>query len=185
MIRNFASRGASNASRTLHSLARAATPASRALSTAARPFAQRAAARAPLGAAASTVAPRALARAFAPHMQRAARAFASSGSDVTIEVPSLGDSITSGTIQTMLVQAGDAVSADQDLLEIETDKITVPIRAPEAGVINEFLVAEGDDVTVGQKVSDVWADGTRSRRSKGSPTLTRARAVAPPRRLWS
>ncbi|MDH3213087.1 MAG: 2-oxoglutarate dehydrogenase complex dihydrolipoyllysine-residue succinyltransferase [Myxococcales bacterium] len=66
-----------------------------------------------------------------------------------IVVPELGESITEATVLTWLVKAGDAVAADQPLVELETDKATLEIGAPKAGVIGELLVAEGEDVSVG------------------------------------
>jgi 2-oxoglutarate dehydrogenase E2 component (dihydrolipoamide succinyltransferase) len=68
---------------------------------------------------------------------------------VDIVVPQLGESVTEGTVATWLVQVGAAVTADQPLVELETDKATLEIVAPKAGVLSEILVAEGEDVLVG------------------------------------
>jgi 2-oxoglutarate dehydrogenase E2 component (dihydrolipoamide succinyltransferase) len=68
---------------------------------------------------------------------------------IDILVPDLGESITEGTVATWLKEPGDPVAADEPLLELETDKATLEIPAPTAGVLSEILVQEGEDVEVG------------------------------------
>jgi 2-oxoglutarate dehydrogenase E2 component (dihydrolipoamide succinyltransferase) len=68
---------------------------------------------------------------------------------IDIVVPHLGESITEGTVATWLKEPGDQVAADEPLLELETDKATLEIPAPAAGVLSEILVQEGEDVEVG------------------------------------
>jgi hypothetical protein len=55
---------------------------------------------------------------------------------LTIVVPSMGDSISEGTICAVLRQAGEAVEEDEVIAQIETDKVTVDVRAPKMGVIH-------------------------------------------------
>jgi 2-oxoglutarate dehydrogenase E2 component (dihydrolipoamide succinyltransferase) len=83
---------------------------------------------------------------------RASRAAAAAA---TVEVPAMGDSITEGAIAAVLKQPGDAVAVDEVIAQIETDKVTIDVRAPVAGVVAEVLVAEGDTVVVGQGVCRV------------------------------
>ncbi len=66
-----------------------------------------------------------------------------------IKVPTLGESVTEATIGQWFKQPGDAVSADEPLVELETDKVTIEVPAPSAGTMGEQLVAEGDTVEVG------------------------------------
>ncbi len=66
-----------------------------------------------------------------------------------IKVPSLGEGIEGGDIQTIYVSVGDNIELDQGLLELETGKATVDIPAPEAGKVTEILVNEGDKIKVG------------------------------------
>mmetsp|Transcript_35714 Transcript_35714/g.77712 ORF Transcript_35714/g.77712 Transcript_35714/m.77712 type:complete len:457 (+) Transcript_35714:90-1460(+) len=73
----------------------------------------------------------------------------------TIEVPPMGDSITEGSIATIEKAAGDSVAEDEVVVQVETDKVTIDIRSPGAGVIEEILVAEEDTVVVGQAVAKV------------------------------
>jgi 2-oxoglutarate dehydrogenase E2 component (dihydrolipoamide succinyltransferase) len=68
---------------------------------------------------------------------------------IDILVPDLGESITEGTVATWLKEPGDQVAADEPLLELETDKATLEIPAPSAGILSEILVQEGEDVEVG------------------------------------
>lgn len=74
-----------------------------------------------------------------------------------ITLPALGENIDSGDVLSLLVSEGDTVSKDQDLLEIETDKATMPVPSPEAGTITKILVAEGDTVEVGAPIFEIEA----------------------------
>src|SRR5690625_2064847 len=68
---------------------------------------------------------------------------------IDIQVPTLGESVTEATVAKWLKKKGDAVAADEPLVELETDKVTLEVNAPEAGVLTEILVEEGEDVEVG------------------------------------
>ena len=65
-----------------------------------------------------------------------------------IRVPTLGESVTEATVGTWLVKEGDKVSADDPLVELETDKVSVNVPAPAAGVISKISAKEGDTVEV-------------------------------------
>jgi 2-oxoglutarate dehydrogenase E2 component (dihydrolipoamide succinyltransferase) len=103
---------------------------------------------------------------------------------VDIVVPQLGESVTEGTVAAWLVQPGDAVAADQPLVELETDKATLEIVAPKAGVLAEVLVPEGEDVLVGAVLGRIEEGAAPSRepdRAAGAPTTLPERAeTAPP-----
>jgi len=73
---------------------------------------------------------------------------ASSGT-TDIKVPPVGESITEAIVVEWLVPVGTAVKADQDLVTLETDKITVNVPSPAAGVLSEQLVKAGDTVSIG------------------------------------
>jgi len=70
----------------------------------------------------------------------------------TIEVPSMGDSITEGTIVDLPVAPGDYVRADDVVVTLETDKVSVDVRAPEAGSIVEIMNEVDDIVQVGDNL---------------------------------
>lgn len=77
--------------------------------------------------------------------------------DIKIEVPSMGDSISEGTVATVAKQPGDSVGTDDIVLQIETDKVTVDVRytTGKPGKLKEMLVKEEDTVAVGQEVAVV------------------------------
>ena len=64
-------------------------------------------------------------------------------------VPTLGESITEATVSKWLKKIGESFEVDEPLVEIETDKITVEVPAPSAGVLSEIKVKEGKDVNIG------------------------------------
>ena len=66
-----------------------------------------------------------------------------------IKVPTLGESVTTATVARWLKQAGQAVAADEPLVELETDKVTVEVNAPSAGTLGAIHAAEGAEVEVG------------------------------------
>ncbi len=67
-----------------------------------------------------------------------------------IKVPSLGESVTTATIARWMKHEGDPVAADEPLVELETDKVTVEVNAPAAGVLTSISAQEGDEVEVGR-----------------------------------
>jgi len=93
---------------------------------------------------------------------------------IDILVPSLGESVTEGTVSLWLKKAGDAVAADETLLELETDKATLEIPAPAAGVLTEILVPEGEDVEIGALLGRIEA-GTAAAVAKPAPEAPAAR----------
>jgi pyruvate dehydrogenase E2 component (dihydrolipoamide acetyltransferase) len=87
-----------------------------------------------------------------------------------IKLPSLGENIDSAGVLSILVKEGDVVAKDQDLLEIETDKATMPIPSPQAGTIAKVLVGEGDTISIGQAIFEIEADGKESKaKTKATP----------------
>ncbi len=73
-----------------------------------------------------------------------------------IKVPTLGESVTTATVARWMKQAGEAVAADEPLVELETDKVTVEVSAPSAGVLS-ITVPEGGEVEVGAVLGMVEA----------------------------
>ena len=84
-------------------------------------------------------------------------ASASGGSAVNIDVPNVGESVSEVTIASWMKQPGDAVAKDEAIVELETDKAAQELVAPEAGVMGEHLVAEGDVAKVGQTIATLLA----------------------------
>jgi len=76
-----------------------------------------------------------------------------------VKVPALGESITEGTLAQWLKKAGETVAADEPIASLETDKVTVEVPAPAAGVLSETLVNEGDSVEVGAVIARIEESG--------------------------
>ena len=72
-----------------------------------------------------------------------------------VQVPALGESITEGTLAQWLKKPGEAVAADEPIASLETDKVTVEVPSPVAGVLAETLVNEGDTVAVGALIARI------------------------------
>ena len=68
---------------------------------------------------------------------------------IELIVPTLGESITEATVSKWLKKVGESFEVDEPLVEIETDKITVEVPAPSAGVLSKITVQEGKDVNIG------------------------------------
>ena len=74
-----------------------------------------------------------------------------------IKVPTLGESVTEATIGKWVKKVGDAIAADEPLVELETDKVTVEVPAPAAGTLAEIIVKEGETVGVGALLGSISA----------------------------
>ena len=74
---------------------------------------------------------------------------------VEIRVPSLGESVTEATVAKWFKQIGDPVEADEPLVELETDKVTLEFNAPASGVLAEIAVEEGGEVEVGALLGSI------------------------------
>ena len=76
-----------------------------------------------------------------------------------IKVPTLGESVTTATVARWMKQPGEAVAADEPLVELETDKVTVEVGAPAAGTMGEIIAAAGAEVGVGAVLGLVLEGG--------------------------
>ncbi|GAB5033799.1 dihydrolipoamide succinyltransferase [Nannochloropsis oceanica] len=110
--------------------------------------------------------------------QFAVRAFSTpDGSNFLLNVPSMGDSITEGTIVNWQKREGDWVNADDVIVVLETDKVSVDVRAPRAGIVKEVIGAEGDTVGVGSPLAKI---DTSAAKPEGASPEAVASAPAPP-----
>lgn len=99
---------------------------------------------------------------------------------ITVELPSLGESVVEGTITKWLVKEGDAVTQDQPLVEVTTDKVDAEIPAPSPGVIEKILVAEGETVAVGAALATIEvgaAAASKPAKAKAAPAAAAAPAA--------
>src|SRR4051812_42387379 len=104
---------------------------------------------------------------------------------IDIKVPTLGESVTSATVARWLKKAGENVSADEPLVELETDKVTVEVPAPGAGVL-AVQAQEGAEVAVGAVLGTVEAGGAAQAPAPapklGAPAAMPSAGVNPPPR---
>ncbi len=96
-----------------------------------------------------------------------------------IKVPTLGESVTSATVARWLKKAGEQVAADEPVVELETDKVTVEVNAPSAGVMEEPAVAEGAEVEVGTVLGTI-GEGSGSAPKPAPSTPASSTAPAKP-----
>ncbi len=84
---------------------------------------------------------------------------AAAAATVDVMVPTLGESVTEATVSTWFKQVGDTVAADEMLCELETDKVSVEVPAPAAGVLTEIVAAEGTTVDATAKLAVLSSGG--------------------------
>jgi 2-oxoglutarate dehydrogenase E2 component (dihydrolipoamide succinyltransferase) len=89
---------------------------------------------------------------------------------VDITIPALGESITEATVLRWLKTAGEAVERDEIIVEIETDKATMELVAPESGVLSEILKGEGETVQIGETIGRVTPGGEARPRPSAPPS---------------
>jgi len=100
-----------------------------------------------------------------------------------ILVPTLGESVSTATVARWLKQAGDAVAADEPLVELETDKVTVEVNAPSAGVVESITAAEGTEVEPGAVLGVIGAGaagGTKPANGAAATAVATSPAAQPP-----
>ena len=95
-----------------------------------------------------------------------------------VQVPALGESITEGTLAQWLKQPGEAVAADEPIASLETDKVSVEVPSPIAGVLTEQLVQEGDTVAVGAAIARIDQGATASAAPAAVPAQNPAQEAA-------
>src|SRR5436190_8262008 len=86
-----------------------------------------------------------------------------------IRVPTLGESVTEATIGKWFKRPGDAVAADEPVVELETDKVTIEVPAPAAGVLAEIVVKDGETVAVGALLGQI-KEGAGAPAAAAKPT---------------
>ncbi|KXV14199.1 dihydrolipoamide succinyltransferase [Acetobacter malorum] len=99
---------------------------------------------------------------------------------VEIKVPTLGESVTTATVAKWLKKAGDTVAADEPIVELETDKVSVEVPAPQAGVLGSEVAKVGDEVEVGALLTTLepGAAGAAKPAAKAAPAEKKAAPAA-------
>ena len=100
---------------------------------------------------------------------------------IEVRVPTLGESVSEATIATWFKKPGDTVAADEMLCELETDKVTVEVPAPSAGVLSEIIAPEGETVGVNALLAIITeGDGAAAAPAKAEkPAAEKPAAEAP------
>ncbi|HXV57850.1 MAG TPA: biotin/lipoyl-containing protein, partial [Gaiellaceae bacterium] len=101
------------------------------------------------------------------------------GTVVDVVMPQMGVSVSEGTITKWAKSEGEAVEADETLLEISTDKVDTEVPSPASGVVQQILVQEGETVEVGTKIAVIAPEGAAAPAEEAPPAET-APAEAPP-----
>jgi 2-oxoglutarate dehydrogenase E2 component (dihydrolipoamide succinyltransferase) len=96
-----------------------------------------------------------------------------------IRVPSLGESVTEATIGKWFKRPGEAVAVDEPLVELETDKVTIEVPAPAAGVLGEIAAKDGDTVAVGALLGQITDGAAAARPAAAAAAAAPAKAAAP------
>ena len=96
-----------------------------------------------------------------------------------IRVPTLGESVSEATIGKWFKKPGDAVKADEPLVELETDKVTLEVNAPSSGVLAEIVAKDGETVGVGALLGSIAAAGASPAPTQKDAPAPKAAAPAP------
>ncbi len=91
-------------------------------------------------------------------------------------VPTLGESVTEATVSKWLKQVGDSVKADEPVVELETDKVSVSVPSPETGVLSEIKIQAGNTVNVGTVLGSI---GAKSAEAAKKESIKASESVKP------
>jgi 2-oxoglutarate dehydrogenase E2 component (dihydrolipoamide succinyltransferase) len=97
-----------------------------------------------------------------------------------IRVPTLGESISEATVGKWFKKTGDSVSADEPLVELETDKVTLEVNAPSTGVLSEIAAATGQTVAIGALLGQLSAGAAAPAAAAAPGGATKAAPAATP-----
>src|SRR5438128_4507750 len=98
-----------------------------------------------------------------------------------IRVPALGESVTEATIGRWFKHPGEAVAVDEPVVELETDKVTIEVPAPAAGVLSNISAKDGETVAVGALLGHIQEGAKAAPATKpAAPEQPAPQAVSPP-----
>ncbi|MGR9277012.1 2-oxoglutarate dehydrogenase complex dihydrolipoyllysine-residue succinyltransferase [Rhizobium leguminosarum] len=95
-----------------------------------------------------------------------------------IRVPTLGESVSEATVGTWFKKVGDAIKADEPILELETDKVTIEVPAPASGTLSEIVVAAGETVGLGALLGQI-AEGAAAAAAPAAAAPAQPAPAAP------
>ena len=97
---------------------------------------------------------------------------------IDVKVPQLSESVAEATLVSWHKQEGQAVARDENLIDIETDKVVLELPAPEAGVLVKILKGNGETVVAGEVIAQLDTEA-KAEKSPPSPPLPKGGASAP------
>src|ERR1700741_333917 len=97
-----------------------------------------------------------------------------------IRVPTLGESVTEATIGRWFKHPGDSVAVDEPVVELETDKVTIEVPSPAAGVLSEILVKDGETVAPGALLGQIKEGAAAPAKAAAAPAATSPPPAPPP-----
>jgi len=98
-----------------------------------------------------------------------------------IVVPTLGESVSEATVAQWLKKEGEAVKADEPIVELETDKVTLEVGAPSDGVIAKITVGEGETVEVGALLGEMGGEGSAANDTPAAASVAKEEAPQVPK----
>jgi 2-oxoglutarate dehydrogenase E2 component (dihydrolipoamide succinyltransferase) len=96
---------------------------------------------------------------------------------IEIKIPNLGESVSEATIARWLKQEGDAVQMNDPLVELETDKVTLEINAPESGILQKIIALQGTAIKVGGIIAELEAGAAPQVKKTDSKPVEKKEAV--------
>jgi 2-oxoglutarate dehydrogenase E2 component (dihydrolipoamide succinyltransferase) len=96
---------------------------------------------------------------------------------IDVMVPTLGESVTEATVGTWVKKVGDTVTADEMLVELETDKVSVEVPSPASGTIIEILAEDGVTVAAGAKLAVISGKASSAAMAPADPPLAATAAA--------
>src|SRR3954454_2509697 len=104
---------------------------------------------------------------------------AAAGEAVEITMPAMGESVSEGVILEWAKQPGDAIEADETIVEISTDKVDAEVPAPASGVMEEIIAQAGETVTVGQVIGRMKSGSNGAHAAAAPPAEAPVKPVEP------
>jgi 2-oxoglutarate dehydrogenase E1 component len=101
------------------------------------------------------------------------------GTTIQVTLPAMGESVTEGTVLEWHKQEGDAVEADETIVEISTDKVDAEVPAPAAGTVAKIHFAEGDTVSVGAVLAEITTENGAGPGGDGAAPAAPSEPAAP------
>ncbi len=99
---------------------------------------------------------------------------------IEVKVPQLSESVAEATLSTWHFKEGDAVARDQNLIDIETDKVVLELPAPDAGVIVKIIKGNGESVVAGEVIAHLETEAKGAAATPAEPKPAAAAAAIAP-----